>query len=394
MGNIVGKQFRVVASKNVTDSLADSVKEGNQAKFYLAQEGAGGGAALDNITRVTDDARNVLIINGNKIQGISNNDVAKLNTIDATKIFTYKGSVATFADLPNGKLRDVSVGDVWNIQHEFTLGDVLYPAYTNVVCASIAYGSAPVIQWDALGGTMQMGTTVAPTGESGCIINYESSTKVPINSFRIELGSDTGIMTDSSGIIRLRLTSKHFTKLNDNTLYINNNGSPLESVYLDIETSSGLFINANSLDLRLSTATIVKVSDNVLGVRSISSPMKAFSILCQDGIYVKDGDAHSAPSLGLKLSSTAVNSPAKAKQNRGSGLDITASNELFLALATGSIDDRNYVANALQKLNTDTSQNINGGLVLDGSTLVEWLRVNMTFQSYINHLIDAKLQAQ
>ena len=37
MGNIVGKQFRVVASKNLKDSLADSVKEGNQAKFYLAQ---------------------------------------------------------------------------------------------------------------------------------------------------------------------------------------------------------------------------------------------------------------------------------------------------------------------------------------------------------------------
>ena len=81
MGNIVGKQFRVVASKNVTDSLADSVKEGNQAKFYLAQDGPAGGAALDNITKVTDDARNVLIINGNKIQGISNNDVAKSNTL-------------------------------------------------------------------------------------------------------------------------------------------------------------------------------------------------------------------------------------------------------------------------------------------------------------------------
>lgn len=396
MGNIVGKQFRVVASKNVTDSLADSVKDGNQAKFYLAQEGAGGGAALDNITKVTDDARNVLIINGNKIQGISNDDVAKLNAItDATKIFTYKGSVATFADLPNGKLRDVSVGDVWNIQHEFTLEDVLYPAYTNVVCASVAYGSVPVIQWDALGGTMQMGTTIASTGEADHgIINYKSPTKVPINSFSIVLGTDTGVVTDSSGIISLRLTSEHFTKLNDNTLYINNNGSPLESVSLDIETSNGLFISSDHLDLRLSTATIVKVSDNILGAASTSSPMKAFSILCQDGIHVKDGDAHSAPSLGLKLSSTAVNSPAKAKQNRGSGLDITTSNELFLALATGSIDNGNYAVNALKKLNTDSSQNINGGLVLDGSALIGWLRLNMTFQSYINSLIDAKLQAQ
>lgn len=396
MGNIVGKLFRVVASKNVTDSLADSVKNGNQAKFYLAQEGAGGGAALDNITKVTDDARNVLIINGNKIQGISNDDVAKLDAItDVTKIFTYKGSVATFADLPNGKLRDVSVGDVWNIQHEFTLEDVLYPAYTNVVCASVANGSVPMIQWDALGGTMQIGTTIDSTGEAdNGIINYKSPTKVPINSFRIVLGTNTGVVTDSSGTISLRLTSEHFTKLNDNTLYINNNGSPLESVSLDIETSNGLFIDSDRLDLKLSTATIVRVSDSILGASSISSPMKAFSILCQDGIHVKDGDTYSAPSLGLKLSSTAVNSPAKAKQNRGSGLDITASNELFLALATGSIDNGIYAVNALKKLDTDSSQNINGGLVLDGSALIGWLRLNMTFQSYINSLINAKLQAQ
>lgn len=161
MGNIVGKQFRVVASKDYATALAESVKEGNQAKFYLAQKE---GKALDGVTATTDNDRNTLIINGNRIQGVSNNDISKLDAItDVTKLFKYKGSVDTFDDLPTGTLRDVSVGDVWNIKSDFTLEGVIYPAYTNVVCVTAAYGSAPVIVWDALGGTMEMGTSVAPT---------------------------------------------------------------------------------------------------------------------------------------------------------------------------------------------------------------------------------------
>mgnify|MGYP006920093979 FL=1 len=38
MGNIVGKPFGVVASINYEAALEESVKEGNQAKFYLASQ--------------------------------------------------------------------------------------------------------------------------------------------------------------------------------------------------------------------------------------------------------------------------------------------------------------------------------------------------------------------
>ena len=101
MGNIVGKQFRVVASKNLNDSLADSVKEGNKAKFYLAQNNnPNEQKALENVTTVTNDDRNVLIINGNTIQGISKNDISKLDAIsDATKIFKYQDKGKEMSDL-------------------------------------------------------------------------------------------------------------------------------------------------------------------------------------------------------------------------------------------------------------------------------------------------------
>ena len=75
MGKIVGKQFRVVVSKDLTTAIAESVKEGNQAKFYLAQGSTG--KALDDVTNTTNDDRNTIVINGNLIQGISHNDFAK-----------------------------------------------------------------------------------------------------------------------------------------------------------------------------------------------------------------------------------------------------------------------------------------------------------------------------
>lgn len=64
MGNVVGKQFGVVASKDYITALTESVKEGNQGKFYLAQSGGNG---FDNITAITNDNRNTLIVNGNEI---------------------------------------------------------------------------------------------------------------------------------------------------------------------------------------------------------------------------------------------------------------------------------------------------------------------------------------
>ena len=50
MGKIKDKVFGLVVSKNVTDSLADSIKDSNRAKFYLAQDKIPNGQALDDVT--------------------------------------------------------------------------------------------------------------------------------------------------------------------------------------------------------------------------------------------------------------------------------------------------------------------------------------------------------
>lgn len=392
MGNIVGKLFRVVASKDYATALAESVKEGNQAKFYLAQKD---GKALDGVTATTDNDRNTLIINGNRIQGVSNNDISKLDAItDVTKLFKYKGSVDTFDDLPTGALRDVSVGDVWNIKSDFTLEGVTYPAYTNVVCVTAAYGSASMIKWDALGGTMEMGTSVAPTVKDSRL-SYKTKNNIPISSFEIVLGSNTGIMADASGVIRIKSDKKIFSRLGDGMLSCIS-AAPLNHITLHISTYNGLFIGTdiggnNHIDLRLSTESICYMSTNVVNEHTINNslsivsnnnyPLHEFILPCGNGVeaIITDNIKHTA-NLAVKLSTSGTDVEI-AGNSRMSGLDFNGGG-LYVALSSSEEVNKKFLIRN------------GGGLALKYTELVNSLKSDTQLKQYINSLIDAKLQAQ
>lgn len=392
MGNIVGKLFRVVASKDYATALAESVKEGNQAKFYLAQKD---GKALDGVTATTDNDRNTLIINGNRIQGVSNNDISKLDAItDVTKLFKYKGSVDTFDDLPTGALRDVSVGDVWNIKSDFTLEGVTYPAYTNVVCVTAAYGSAPMIEWDALGGTMEMGTSVAPTVRDSRL-SYKTKNNIPISSFGIVLGSDTGIMADASGVIRIKSDKKTFSRVDDGMLSCIS-AAPLNHITLHISTDNGLFIGTdiggnNHIGLRLSTESICYMSTKVVNEHTINNslsivsdnnyPLHEFILPCGNGVeaIITDNIKHTA-NLAVKLSTSETDAEI-AGNSRMSGLDFNGGG-LYVALSPSEEVNKKFLIRN------------GGGLALKYTELVNSLKSDTQLKQYINSLIDAKLQAQ
>lgn len=393
MGNIVGKQFRVVASKDYATALAESVKGGNQAKFYLAQKD---GKALDGVTATTDNDRNTLIINGNRIQGVSNNDISKLDAItDVTKLFKYKGSVDTFDDLPTGVSRDVSVGDVWNIKSNFTLRGVTYPAYTNVVCVTAAYGSAPVIDWDALGGTMEMGTSVNPTVKDSRL-SYKTKNNIPISSFEIVLGSDTGLVADARGIIRIESDRKTFSRVGDGMLSCIS-AAPLNYITLHINTNNGLFIGTDSdgndhIDLRLSTESICYMStsavneqhtiNNSLSIVSGNNyPLHEFILPCGNGVeaIITDNIKYTA-NLAVKLSTSGTDAEI-AGNSRMSGLDFSGGG-LYVALSSSEEVNKKFLIRN------------NNGLALKYTELVNSLRSDAQLKQYINSLIDVKLQAQ
>lgn len=415
MGNIVGKQFRVVASKDYATALAESVKEGNQAKFYLAQKD---GKALDGVTATTDNDRNTLIINGNRIQGVSNNDISKLDAItDVTKLFKYKGSVDTFDDLPTGALRDVSVGDVWNIKSNFTLEDVTYPAYTNVVCVTAVYGSAPMIKWDALGGTMEMGTSVAPTVKDSRL-SYKTKNNIPISSFEIVLGSDTGIMAGASGIIRLDLSTALSEKFNNNTLKFSGGSRPVERFQIDVDTTHGIYITEDKkiglLVTNAATTSGGAFGDSLLQIGNGLTPIAAFNIKTGNGLRIEtqndneiglnistDGlSINNNKQLYLSLSNDSNASIYESQYEycKVGGLCIDSNGGLRIAVAThynsngGDIIEGGIVIGS--GYNDSEGMKYHGGLCISSKAIAQFVMKNASIAGYINSLIDAKLQAQ
>lgn len=415
MGNIVGKLFRVVASKDYATALAESVKEGNQAKFYLAQKD---GKALDGVTETTDNDRNTLIINGNRIQGVSNNDISKLDAItDVTKLFKYKGSVDTFDDLPTGALRDVSVGDVWNIKSDFTLEGVTYPAYTNVVCVTAAYGSAPMIDWDALGGTMEMGTSVDPTVKDS-ILRYRTKNNIPISSFGIVLGSDTGLVANASGVIRLDLGTALSEKINNNTLRFSGGSRPIERFQIDVDATHGIYITEDKkIGLLVTNAATTPggaFGDSLLQIGNGLTPIAAFNIKTGNGLRIetqndneiglnistKGLSINNNKQLYLSLSSdrNAIIYEDQYKYCDGGGLCIDSNGGLRIAVATyydsngGDIIEGGIVIGS--GYNDPEGMKYHGGLCISSKAIAQFVMKNASIAGYINSLIDAKLQAQ
>lgn len=414
MGNIVGKLFRVVASKDYATALAESVKGGNQAKFYLAQKD---GKALDGVTATTDNDRNTLIINGNRIQGVSNNDISKLDAItDVTKLFKYKGSVDTFDNLPTGTSHDVSVGDVWNIKSDFTLEGVTYPAYTNVVCVTAAYGSAPMIKWDALGGTMEMGTSVAPTVKDSRL-SYKTKNNIPISSFEIVLGSDTGLVADASGIIRLDLSTALSEKFN-NTLTFSGGSRPVERFQIDVDTTHGIYITKDKkIGLLVTDGKTTQGSafgDSLLQIGNGLTPIAAFNIKTGDGLHIETQndnkiglnistyglsiDNNKQLCLSLSGDSNAFIPESQYKYCKESGLCIDSNGGLRIAVAThyGSnggdiIKDGIVIGSGYYD---PKGMTYHGGLCISSKAIVQFVMENASIAGYINSLIDAKLQAQ
>lgn len=413
MGNIVGKLFRVVASKDYATALAESVKEGNQAKFYLAQKD---GKALDGVTATTDNDRNTLIINGNRIQGVSNNDISKLDAItDVTKLFKYKGSVNTFGDLPTGTLRDVSVGDVWNIKSGFTLEGVTYPAYTNVVCIVAGYGGAPIIKWDALGGTMEMGTSVTPTVRDS-ILSYRTKNNIPISSFEIVLGSDTGIMADANGIIRLNLTTALPEKIN-NTLNFSSDKIPIGRFQIGVDDTHGIYITEDKkIGLLVTDEKTTQDSafgDSLLQIGNGFTPIAAFNIKTGNGLRITQNDNKIELNIstdGLKINNDkqlylSLSNDGNAdiyksqyKYCKESGLCIDSTGGLRIAVAThygsngGDIIEGGIVIGS--GYNDLGGMEYHGGLCISSKAIVQFVMKNVSIAGYINSLIDAKLQAQ
>lgn len=179
-----------------------------------------------------------------------------------TTVYQYKGSVATYADLPTTGQK---VGDVWNVEtadpdHGIKAGD------------NVAWDGA---QWDILGGNHDL---------SGYAQLNSANTYTALNIFRASIGVSNGTAAGSSGTVSFGVSPTG------------------ETVQARIGTDNlgGLFYHASTNQPHVFR---IGTSNDVLSIRDDASKMtlisnnKAFATVTHEGVAKWLGDANTATKL-------------------------------------------------------------------------------------------------
>lgn len=240
MGKIQGQPFGLVVSKTPQEALTESVKAGNEAKFYVhntdsvldgaVSDGAGDGSKACEIT-----------INGNVLRGMSKAEQAKLDqflNVDPATVYKFKGTVKSYDDLL--KVGSVKAGDVWNVIDPTSEG---YPGNTNFAATKDGKGSDMHI-WDSLGGFLAISTA-----SNINLVNGTSIDSATADCFDyVSLSANTkGKRNNSADAIEL--VAQYPITINKGTFH----GTPV--AVLNLHLSTGLTYD-NNYNLTLSSKVI------------------------------------------------------------------------------------------------------------------------------------------
>ena len=213
-----------------------------------------------------------------------------------TTVYQYKGSVATYADLPTTGQK---VGDVWNVEtadpdHGIKAGD------------NVAWDGA---QWDTLGGNHDL---------SGYAQLNSANTFTALNTFRANIRVSNGTAAGSSGSISFGISSAD------------------ETVQARIGTDNlgGLFYHAST-----NQPHIFRVGTNidVLAIRNdntkvaFSSNNNPFATVTHDGVAKWLGNANTATKLetARTINGVAFDGTKNITIEAGGGGDVTATGDNY-----------------------------------------------------------------
>ena len=211
-----------------------------------------------------------------------------------TTVYRYKGSVATYADLPTTGQK---VGDVWNVEtadpdHGIKAGD------------NVAWDGA---QWDALGGNHDL---------SGYAQLNLANTFTALNAFRANIAISNGTKAGSSGSISLGISPAD------------------EPVQTRIHTDNlgGLFYHVSTKQphvFRIGTNNdVFSIRDDISKMTLISNN-KAFAKVTHEGVANWLGDANTATKLktARTINGVAFDGTKDITIEAGGGGDVTAAGD-------------------------------------------------------------------
>lgn len=226
--------------------------------YKLATKADIDGTTTDLTEKITTVANNLATHEAD----FSNPHKVTAEQLGLTTVYQYKGSVATYADLPTTGQK---VGDVWNVEtadpdHGIKAGD------------NVAWDGA---QWDILGGNHDL---------SGYAQLNSANTFTALNTFRANIRVSNGIAAGSSGSISFGISPAD------------------ETVQARIGTDNlgGLFYNASTSQPHVFR---IGTNNNVFVIRdddtkvAFSSNNNFFSTVTHDGVAKWLGNANTATKL-------------------------------------------------------------------------------------------------
>ena len=211
-----------------------------------------------------------------------------------TTVYQYKGSVATYADLPTTGQK---VGDVWNVEtadpdHGIKAGD------------NVAWDGA---QWDILGGNHDL---------SGYAQLKKANTYTALNAFRANLAVSNGTTAGSSGSISFGIS------LADETVQARITADDLGGFFYHTSTNQPhvfrIGTNNDVLSIRDDTSKMALISNR-----------QAFATVTHEGVAKWLGNANTATKLetARTINGVAFDGTKDITIEAGGGGDVTAAGD-------------------------------------------------------------------
>lgn len=258
--------------------------------YKLATKADIDGTTTDLTEKITTVANNLATHEAD----FSNPHKVTAEQLGLTAVYQYKGSVATYADLPTTGQK---VGDVWNVEtadpdHGIKAGD------------NVAWDGA---QWDILGGNHDL---------SGYAQLNLANTFTALNAFRANIAVSNGTKAGSSGSISFGISPA------DEPVQTRISTDDLGGLFYHVSTNQPHIFrvgtNNDVLSIRDDTSKMTLISNN-----------KAFATVTHAGVAKWLGNANTATKLetARTINGVAFDGTKDITIEAGGGGDITAAGD-------------------------------------------------------------------
>lgn len=253
--------------------------------YKLATKADIDGTTTDLTKKITTVANNLATHEAD----FSNPHKVTAEQLGLTTVYQYKGSVATYADLPTTGQK---VGDVWNVEtadpdHGIKAGD------------NVAWDGA---QWDILGGNHDL---------SGYAQLNLANTFTNLNAFRANIAISNGTKAGSAGSIKLGISPA------DEPVQTRIGTDNLGGLFYHVSTKQPhvfrIGTNIDVLSIRDDTSKMTLISNN-----------KVFGIVTHEGVARWLGDANTSTKLKTARKINGVAFDGTKDITIEAGVDVTA----------------------------------------------------------------------